>query len=160
MANQPFQYIKFKPSYSKKAMELMNMSNDELAKRYLKKKTSASPKFKSAFLAEVNDANEEDIVKHGRMYSIAGANLNYIYSALSKRATKINDMGYEFRMDNVVDDLEALLSYDDKEVDKMNYDTAPLTVYTTEIAYFFAMEILTEKAISYAENLSHRGYTL
>ncbi|MFQ6752065.1 MAG: hypothetical protein ACLRFL_00670 [Clostridia bacterium] len=160
MANVPFQYTIFKPSRSKKASELMNMSDDELARRYLKKKTSSSPRFKSAFLDEVNDADEEGYATHWRMYSIAGANLDHIYSQLCKKVNKINDLGYEFRMGNVVGDIESLLSYDDKEVDKVSYDTAPLSVYTTEIAHFYCIDILSQRVLDYVENLANRGYRI
>ena len=146
-----YKYKVFNPSLSKVAQELLSIKDEELIKRYIKRKNKNSLKFLDSVRKEVNEIDEDEYLINPFMYQIAGKNLNHIATQVHVQASKLNRLGYEFRLDVIIRDLDRLLSEKAAEVDKIDAssDIQPISI---DIAHFFTTEILAKKVLHTLEN--------
>lgn len=141
-----FKYTIFNPEKSKTAQEIANTSISTLINKYIKKKSKNPVKFFDAVRDEINKVDEEEYLINPYMYSIAGSNLNYVANQVFILASKLNKLGYEFNIENVIKDLEKLFSEYSNEVDKINKESKVQPI-SREIAHFMVDEILNDKLV-------------
>jgi len=146
-----YNYKVFNPQASRVAQELLSTPDKELIKKYIKKKNKDSLKFLESVRKEVNEIDDEEYLINPFMYQIAGKNLNHIATQVHVQASKLNRLGYEFRLDAIVRDLDRLLSEKAEEVDKIN-PSSGIQPISIDIAHFFTTEILAKKVLHTLEN--------
>lgn len=146
-----YQYSTFNPAVSKMANQLLNMSTTDLVKRYVKKKNEKSNQFFKSFKQEINRVDSEDYLINPCLWSMAGPNTNYVATVVYGAASQLVNMGYEFKMENVVRDLDRLFVEHVSLVNKLS-ETSPVQPISKDIAYFFVTDILTDKVLKTIEN--------
>ena len=105
--------MKFNPNESKTLNKLNSMTEQEIIKRYIKKHHAHSPTLRSQFREELNKSDKDNNYIHSSVTVLQGANLNYIYSELFKKYySTLIDLGYQFRVENLLDDLTDLFNED------------------------------------------------
>lgn len=146
-----YKYTVFNPNASGVARELLTTPDKDLVKKYIKRKHKNSMKFFDSVRLEINKLDDEEFLVNPFMYSIEGSNLNYIATQVYVQASKLNQLGFEFRVDRIVRDLDRLLSEKSAEVDKINKDSK-IQPLARDIAHFFTSEIISDKVIRALED--------
>lgn len=141
-----FNYTIYNPTTSKIAQEILNTPVSTLVNKYIKKKSAKPVKFFDAVREEINRVDDEEYLINPYMYSIAGSNLNYVANQVFILASKLNKLGYEFKIENVIRDFDRLFSEYSNEVDKINKESKVQPI-SREIAHFFVDEVLNDKLV-------------
>ena len=139
-----YRYKIFNPATSKVANELISMDNQSLIKRYIKKKSNTPTKFFDSVREVVNQVDEEEFLVNPFLWDMEGSNLNYVASQVFIIASKLKQLGYEFKIDVVMRDLDRLFSEHASEVDEMTKES-PVKPISKDVSYFFVTEVLTNK---------------
>ncbi len=135
-----YNYTVFNPKKSRTAQEILNTPATELLKKYVRKKTS-NKHFDSIFQDEVNKVDDEGYLINPNMYDIEGKNLNHVASSVNLQASKLKQLGYELKLNNVVRDLDRMFSEHLDEVEKINIESEIKPV-SKDISNFFVKEVL------------------
>ena len=146
-----YQYSVLNLEESNMAKSLISAPASELVKRYIRKKNDKPVKFFDSVKYEVNKVDADEYLVNPYLYLMEGANLNYIATQVFIPASQLVKMGYEFKIDNVMRDLDKLFEEFHPIVNKMSKSqiVQPLS---KDIAYFFINQILTNKVIFALEN--------
>ena len=146
-----YNYTVFNPATSKVADELLNLPISILFKRYIKVKTNSSKKFFDIVKELVNEVDDEEYLINPFLFDREGSNLNYVANQVFVFASKLKQLGYEFKLENIMRDLDRLFGEHANEVDKMTKDSKVLPI-SKEISYFYVTEILTNRLFKTLEN--------
>jgi len=146
-----FKYTEFNPKTSKVATELLNKPSTELIRRYIRKKSTVPTKFFDSIKHEVNKVDDEEYLINPYLFGMEGSNLNHVANQLFVVASKLKQMGYEFKLDNIARDLDRLFGEHSAEVDKMTKESKVQPI-SKEITHFFLTEILTHQVIDTLES--------
>ena len=150
-----YKYTAFDVSSSKVANEILNTPTMALIRRYIKRRDESSLKFFDAIKQEINKVDDEEYLINPYLYDMEGRNLNYVANQVFVIASKLKPLGFEFKIENVVRDLDRLFGEYSEEVDKMNIDSA-IQPISKDITYFFVSEILKMKIMPTLENIASK----
>lgn len=149
----------FNPKQNERAKLLLSMSGEDVVKRYLKKNHANQPNFHSALVSAVNSCDEQGYLINYNLYGLEGPNLNLIGRRLLRYASKANQLGYQFRVDVIANDIEWLFREVEDEILKVEI-TTPVQPYVSEVMDFFVSEIMDKKVFPTIEKLHKSGYVL
>lgn len=146
-----FNYTVFNPENSKKARAILNTPPQTLVNRYIKKKEVHTLNFFGLVQEEVNKVDGEGYLLNPNLYDIEGKNLDFIANQLHIQASKLRQLGYELRLNNVLTDLDRMFNDHLDEVTHIEKQTEIRPV-TKEISHFFS-DILSNTVINELEKI-------
>lgn len=149
-------YTVFNPTKSKVATEILNKQPSELIRRYIKRKSNVPTKFYVSIKEEVNKVDDEEYLINPYLFGMEGKNLDYVANQLFIVASKLKQLGFEFKLDNVARDIDRLFGEYASEVDKMTKES-PIKPVSKEITAFFINEIINNRVIDTLENKANKS---
>ena len=129
---------------------LLAVSDLELAKRYLKKNHRNQQKLVDAFNAVINiRETDSDNFKYGAVACLDGACLDYIFIEVFEKINPlIANAGYQFRIENIVADLNKVLNDNVMIVLLARKDRTKVAAEIKEIIADFVNNVLTDKVLT------------
>lgn len=144
------QEAKFNPLTNKISSQLIKMSNDQLAKRYLTKNLNINinEELSNCLNDYYYDENNVKNNKYEKIAKIIGANLDrFCYTVVNKICGFLKDDGYGLNVRNICEDFEQILQQIPKELfAKISASSTKLTLYIAQISDFF-FKLVVEKAL-------------
>ena len=128
---------------------LLAISDVELAKRYVKRNHKSQQKLIDTFNYIINIREEDDTVKYGAVACWEGACLDYIYKQIFEKFNSILiNAGYQFKVENIVADLNKLLNDNAIIVIMARKDTEHVAQSIKDIVSDFANNVMTDKVLA------------
>ena len=95
---------------------LRNANIDDLAKRYVKRKSGLTTEFSKAFETSINSKKIDGFYNYGILHLVCERSqnsLDYLYNQIFKETSDILELnGYQLRIDNVLEDFNLVLNDD------------------------------------------------
>lgn len=151
-----FNYTVFNPKTSRVATEILNKQPAELIRRYIKKKSNVPTKFFESIKEEVNRVDDEEYLINPYLFGMEGKNLDYVANQTFIIASKLKQLGYEFKLNNVARDLDRLFGEYSAEVDKMTKESQVRPI-SKEITSFLLNDVITNRVIDILESKSSKN---
>jgi len=128
---------------------LLAIDNIELVKRYLRKSRRVQEKLIDAFNDVINIRDfESNNFKYGAVACLNGACLDYIYAEVFEKINSIvTDAGFEFRIENIVSDLNRVLNDNAVTVLQARKDTEHVAPAIKKIVQDYVNNVLTDKVL-------------
>ena len=147
---------KFNPLKNQFSSQLIKMSNDQLAKRYLTKNLNIdiNKELDTCLNDYYFDENNVKNNKYPKIAAIQGPNLDKFCNTLVfKIDNTLKNEGYRLNIRNICEDFEKILQQSPKEV-FINITTATeLTPYVAQICNFFSKLVLKKAFLKETEDI-------
>jgi len=138
-------------NYKRNALHSLLVEDDlVLARRYLKKNQTFQQKLVDAFNEVVNIREENtNTFKYGAVACLDGACLDYIFAEVFEKINPIiMGNGYQFKIENIVADLNRVLNDNAVIVLQARKDRTKVSPLIKEIVEDYVYTILTDKVLT------------
>lgn len=149
---------KFNPEESETLKKLNNMTELEVIKRYIKRHHAHGDGLRKQFNEELNRADDKNNFIHSSVTCLADletkkfANIQYIYDNVFKKYySTLIDMGYQFKVNNILSDLTDLFNEDTEATLEAADLPDRVSPYVKEVVTAYS-NILNDKVIEKLKN--------
>ena len=138
-------------THKRSVLHNLIIQNDaDLARRYLKKNHKNQPKLVDSFNNIINiRETDSDNIKYGAVACLDGACLNYIFATVFEKYNHmVVNAGYQFRLENMVADLNDVLNDNAVAVLQAGKDREKVSPIIKSIVKDYVDNVLIDKVLT------------